>query len=186
MGPAVRRALLAVYLVLLAWAVLWKLEVPHTGGYGRDRVQLVPFGLAGGDHVVVPSEIAANLLLFVPLAVLLGLLAPARPWWWPVAVTAGTSLALEAVQLALAVGIADVTDLLVNTAGGLAGAGLLALARRTLRERAAVVVTRVCAVAVGLAVLGAAAFVASPVRYTAPDVPRLHEDVRTGARGAGP
>ena len=46
---------------------------------------------------------------------------------------AGASLGLEVAQYVLAVGSSDITDVVVNTAGGLAGIGLLALARRRLR-----------------------------------------------------
>lgn len=36
-------ALFVVYLVLLSWVVLWKLEVPYVGGGALRRIKLVPF-----------------------------------------------------------------------------------------------------------------------------------------------
>ena len=48
---------------------------------------------------------------------------------------AGASLVLETAQHVLSTGSFDITDVIVNTAGGLAGLGLLALARRRLRRR---------------------------------------------------
>jgi hypothetical protein len=68
----------------------------------------------------------------------------------------------------LAVGSSDVTDLVVNTAGGLAGIGLLALARRRLQARTATVMTRVCLIGTVLALLASGTFVASPLRYAPP------------------
>lgn len=65
-------------------------------------------------------------------------------------------------------GAPTVTDLVVNVAGGLAGGGLAVHARRRLRGRTAVVMTRVCSVGTVLALLAVALFVASPLRYGPP------------------
>ncbi|MFI2105445.1 VanZ family protein [Isoptericola sp. NPDC019693] len=88
--------------------------------------------------------------------------------WRAAAVLAGASLALEVAQYALALGSSDATDVVVNTAGGLAGVGVVALARRALRARTAVVMTRWCAGGTVLALLAVGLFVASPVRLTGP------------------
>lgn len=135
-GPPAPRAglavLFAVYLVLLVWAVLWKLHVPWIGG--TTGVKLVPFVATADAGASAPREVAANLVLFVPFGAYLGLLGPRRRWWAAVAsalvVVGGTSTALEVTQYVLAVGRTDSTDVLVNTAGGLAGLVLVAVARR--------------------------------------------------------
>ena len=118
-------ALFVVYLALLVWTVLWKLEVPWVGG---DRmVKLVPFVATDGAGASAPLEVVVNLLLFVPFGLYLGLLVPARRWWALAGVVAGSSLALEVGQYVLAVGRSDTTDVVVNTAGGLVGLGLAAV-----------------------------------------------------------
>jgi hypothetical protein len=38
-------ALFGVYVVLLVWLVLWKLDVPWVGSGARRTVKLVPFGV---------------------------------------------------------------------------------------------------------------------------------------------
>jgi hypothetical protein len=68
-------------------------------------------------------------------------------------------------QYVLAVGRSDVTDVVVNTAGGLAGIGLLALAHRRLQARTAPVVTRFCLFGTVLALLAVGIVVASPLHY---------------------
>ena len=164
--------LAAVYLVLLVWAVLWKLEPPWVGEAGWRIVKLVPF--VATDHAGASTrfDVVANLALFVPFGVYLGLLAPS----WRCRRVAGTlaaaSLALEVAQYVLAVGSSDLTDVVVNTAGGLLGLGLLAVARRRLRDRTTAVVTRACAIGTALALLAGALVVVSPVRFGPP------EDVR--------
>lgn len=160
-------ALFVVYLVLLAWMVLWKLEVPWVGEAAllARPIKLVPFLPSGDAGASAPQEVIANLLLFVPFGVYLGLLAPSWPWWAKTAVFVGASVALEITQQLISVGSFDTTDIIVNAAGGLAGLGLLALARRSLHTRAVAVMTSVCVVGTIACVLAVAVFIASPLHY---------------------
>ena len=160
--------LFAVYLVLLTWTVIWKLEVPFVGTGDLRQLKLVPFASSGCDGASAPSEVVVNVLLFVPFGVYLGLLAPAWAWWRSAAAVAGASLAMEVVQYVLAVGSSDVTDLVTNTAGGLAGLGVLALARRRLGARTGAVMSRICAVLTVLALLAATIVVVSPLSFAPP------------------
>jgi glycopeptide antibiotics resistance protein len=153
-------ALFVVYLVLLVWTVLWKLEVPWVG---EDRmVKVLPFVATDGAGASAPLEVVVNLLLFVPFGLYLGLLVPARRWWALAGVVAGSSLALEVGQYVLAVGRSDATDVVVNTAGGLVGLGLAAVARHRSGAGAARALTRACAVATAIALVVAGLYLASP------------------------
>jgi glycopeptide antibiotics resistance protein len=78
------------------------------------------------------------------------------------------SVGLEVAQYVLAVGSSDVSDVIANTAGGLAGLVLLAVARLVLRGWTATALTGLCAVGTVVALLATAVFVASPVRYGSP------------------
>jgi len=160
--------LLVVYLVLLAWAVLWKLETPWVGGAYRRVVKFVPFVSTARTGASTPVDVVTNVLLFVPFGVYLGLLAPRWSWRKVVGAAAGVSLVLEVAQYVLAVGSTDLTDVLVNSAGGAVGLGLLALARRRLGDRTGAVMARVCANGTVLALVAAGLVVASPVRYAPP------------------
>ena len=72
---------------------------------------------------------------------------------------------LETTQHLLSTGSFDTTDIIVNTVGGLAGLGLLALARRRLQARTAAVMTRVCLIGTVVSLLAIGIFVASPLHY---------------------
>lgn len=156
-------ALSGLYLVLLTWVVLFKLELPFTAD---DRaVKLVPFVSVGVVGASAPVEVVVNLLLFVPFGGYLGLLAQYRSWWRSTLTVAGTSVALEVAQYVLGVGRSDVTDVLVNTAGGLIGLGVVALSRRRLQGRTGEVLARVCLVGTALVLVAAALYVVGPVRF---------------------
>lgn len=157
--------LFVVYLVLLAWIVLWKLEVPWLGVDAQRVLKLVPFVSTADAGASAPAEVAVNAVLFVPFGLYLGLLAPSWPWWKATGVVACASLGLEVAQYVLAVGSSDVTDVVVNTAGGLVGIGLLALARRRLPASTTTVMAGVCSIGTVLALLASGLVVASPMRY---------------------
>lgn len=176
--PIPRSALIASLcgtLLALVWAVLWKLEVPYIGTGGLRVIKLVPFGADTDATASFPLEVVANLVLFLPLGWHIGLLAPRR-WsarrllWATAGYSAAASLLLELAQFALAVGVSDVTDVLVNTAGGLAGLGILMLARRAFGGRAAPILARLCVAGTALALAAAVAVCVSPLHVRQRDV----------------
>jgi|GEM_PF-635158 len=172
-----RRLLLAmsfaVYLALLIWVVLWKLEPPHLGDGSMRRIKLVPFVSDGVSGPSAPLEVLANLAIFLPFGIHLALLAPTWPLRRAVAVTAATSLLLETAQYVLAVGSSDATDVIVNTAGGALGAALVVAVRRAAGARGGALLARVCAIATGAALVAAGLFAVSPMHYAQQDAGEL-------------
>ena len=177
-------ALFAVYLALLVWVVLWKLELPWVGDAGWRIVKLVPFVATDDAGASTRFDVVANLALFVPFGLYLGLLAPSWPWWKAAGTFAAASLGLEVLQYTLAVGSSDLTDVVVNTAGGLVGLGLFALAQRRFGTRTTTVLTRACTVGTVLAVLAGVLVVASPMRFGPPEDVRCTPSVPCGPPGA--
>lgn len=161
-------ALFVLYLVAVAWGVLWKFEMPYLGSGVERAVKVVPFVRSGGYGAGDPIEQLANVVLFVPFGVYLGLLTPSWRWWRVLATAAATSALLEAAQFALAVGSSDTTDVVLNTTGAWAGIGLVGLARRRLGDRADAVLARACAFTTALALLATVLFAMSPLRYGPP------------------
>lgn len=167
-GPRILPAFFAVYLAVLGWIILWKLEVPHVGDGSLRVIKLVPFVASGDAGASAPLELVVNLLLFVPLGAYLGLLVPGMRWVRAAVTILGASFVLEAVQYALALGSSDVTDLVVNTAGGLLGFGVLMLARRAAGIRATAFMSRVCIAVTAALLVVAVLFVLSPLRFAPP------------------
>lgn len=171
--PGSRRLLVGlfvVYLVLLCWIILWRLEVPYVGSGSQRALKLVPFVATSAYGASAASEIIANLLLFVPFGLYLGTLRPDWQWWRIIGISAGVSLSLEVAQYVFALGSTDTTDIIVNTAGALVGFGLITVVRSRLGTRTHRTVVRYCIAGTLIAVLGCVLFFLSPIRYGGPDV----------------
>ena len=167
------------YLVLLVWIVLWKLGVPYVGGGALREIKLIPFVAGSGFGASNPLEVLVNIVLFVPFGAYLGFLRPSWRWWTTVGVIAASSLLLEVTQYVLAIGSSDISDVISNTAGGLAGLGLLARVGSRLQPTIPAVLMRWLALGTVVAVLAAGILVASPLRYAPPpDAGRLRAPTR--------
>ena len=135
--PALRRkfvaaALLIAYLALLVHLTLFRFRVAHA-----DR-NFVPFRTIAHDLRVGGREFLingpGNLAAFVPMGLLLPALLGRRCSAPRVAaISLALSLVIEVLQGYSGRRVADVDDLLLNTAGGLIGYGLALGARRLAR-----------------------------------------------------
>lgn len=166
-GRGILIVAVGVYLVLLAWVVLWKLEAPWIGeaaGLGRP-IKLVPFVPSGDAGASAPAEMLINLVLFVPFGLFVGAFAPTWSWWKAGVAALAASLVLEAVQHLISTGSFDTTDLIVNTAGALVGWVIFVLVRTVSGGRTSVVAARICVSVSALALVAAVAFIASPLNY---------------------
>ncbi|WP_181150396.1 MULTISPECIES: VanZ family protein [unclassified Arthrobacter] len=157
--------LFAIYLVLLGWMVLWKLEIPFVGSGSLRLIKLVPFVAWAESGSSAPVEVGLNLVLFMPFGLYLGLLARAWHWLHAVGLMAGVSLAFEIIQYVLALGSSDATDVIVNTLGGLTGYVFAARLARSARPRIWWKISVLCTVLTVILVLLTALFILSPVRY---------------------
>lgn len=127
-------ALFVVYLVGLARVTLWP-EFGTGDAFDLVRTVLAWLGSHGIALTYSATEYTANIVLFVPFGVLVGLLTRLRPWT-VVGLGLATSTAIELTQLLfLPDRVADVRDLIANTLGTAVGAGILVVARRRSRTR---------------------------------------------------
>jgi glycopeptide antibiotics resistance protein len=135
-GRTAERVVLGLYVLVLVWVVLLKI---HTGDFGdlvgRRSVNLVPLGGTGTGGLGT-SELAVNVLAFVPLGVLVYLAGRERRFAGMFLPVVGLSLVLEIVQYVFGIGASDITDVLTNSAGGLVGMGIAWLGFRLLGDRA--------------------------------------------------
>ncbi len=116
----------AVLLVALGTIAILTLGDPM--GPQPDRINLIPFrdqfwALQGEiDPALATATLLANVVLFVPLGAALAARFPVSSGWALVAVAAFISLTVEGAQAVLDLGrLADVTDVLANSAGAAVG-----------------------------------------------------------------
>lgn len=115
------RSLFAAYLLVLLWLVLFKFSydpVAVLRDFQTRSLNLVPFAFARR------GEVLANFLAFIPFGVLLGVNFKQIGLVNRVAVILIFSLVVEVIQYVLAIGATDITDVIMNTLGGLSGVWL--------------------------------------------------------------
>lgn len=118
--------LFIIYLIGLSWLIVLKFNVAFLW-IGEERsVNFIPFIEPWISHTRFdPIEMILNTLVFVPFGIYTGILFKN----WRVSkhalIFSSFSLICEALQYILAVGAADVTDIINNTLGGLIGLFIL-------------------------------------------------------------
>ena len=113
------RVLFVVYLVILAWLILFKFSI-HIDAvlhYGKRSLNFVPFSKASGS----PSESVDNVLVFIPFGLLLSVNFKWMGFWSKLLIVLSASIAAETIQYIFAIGATDITDVTTNTLGGLIG-----------------------------------------------------------------
>ncbi|WEG74010.1 VanZ family protein [Vagococcus intermedius] len=121
------RVLLIAYLVVLVWILLFKfafsiddiIAVFHNQG---RSINLLPFSesVIVNGHIDI-SEIINNLVIFIPFGGLLGILGEKRGFIKSLSLILLFSLLVEASQFILGIGATDITDIVMNSLGGVIG-----------------------------------------------------------------
>lgn len=129
--------LFLLYLALLVWIILFKLQFSVRDLDSVRSINLIPFyydqGIGSNFHI---KEVLENLLIFAPMGIYLQMLLHKSRFFVKLFLIAGTSLLLEIAQYALAIGRSDITDLLTNTVGGFLGMALYCIVAWLLKSRA--------------------------------------------------
>lgn len=121
------KTLLALYILGLLWLVLFKssVDIPEVLHHQIRNLNLIPFA-AGG----VVREMIDNMIIFLPLGLLLRVNFKQTRLWHKLAFVSMLSIAFEAIQYVLAIGVSDITDVIMNTLGGLVGLVLYGIGGR--------------------------------------------------------
>lgn len=112
---------LILYVLTLLWLVLFKLssDIPTVlADRQTRRLNLIPFVTLGQTGL---SETVSNIVIFIPFGLLLRITFKETSLGRLILGIAGFSSVCEALQYLWAIGTTDVTDVVTNTLGGLAG-----------------------------------------------------------------
>ena len=138
--PVLTVTVFVLYCLILVWIVLLKLAVtPEQLRWlvcGRS-IDWIPFrSIQSAPNLrVAGEEVLLNGAVFIPLGLLLSLLGRPRRLIGRIAVGFLVSLAFELIQYAFAIGVSDVTDLIMNTLGTLIGCLVFFGAKKLFRGR---------------------------------------------------
>lgn len=128
--------LFVVYLVILVWIILFKLQLSISELDYNRSVNLIPFYYSNSVGTKFHlKEVLENVFVFVPFGIYLSMLKGKLQFWKKAALIFTSSLALETAQYILAVGSSDITDIITNTIGGILGIGSYHLIVKILRNR---------------------------------------------------
>ncbi|MBU5267550.1 VanZ family protein [Virgibacillus proomii] len=117
--------LLAVYLFVLTWIILFKMQFSFQDLPDFRGINLIPFaGSVIVNDQIDFNEIIWNVLAFIPFGIYISMLKPNWSFLKKIAVIAGVSLLFEVLQFIFAIGGSDITDLMGNTLGGIIGVGV--------------------------------------------------------------
>ena len=114
-----------------------------------QTINLIPFrtiiDYLFNEDVIVRSfafsNIMGNIAIFIPLGIYIPLLINKKSIFTNSAIVALISLCVEIVQYILAIGTADVDDIILNTIGGLLGILIFKLVYLIFKDKSKVVIT---------------------------------------------
>lgn len=128
--------LFLIYLAAMTWIILFKFAVsPEQLPYIRS-LNLIPFheSVIVNDRLDL-SEILMNGIIFVPFGIYLSILLSNGRFWVKFLAFAAVSLAYEICQYAAAIGASDITDVIMNCAGGCVGVAVYFVLRKLAGSR---------------------------------------------------
>ena len=114
--------LFIIYLVILFWILLFKLGV-HFSNMGKlSSINLIPFSKPSRANGKIDiSEMILNVIIFVPLGIYVGILFKRWIFVKKLLLIFSISLIIEVLQFIFRLGVADITDIITNTLGGISG-----------------------------------------------------------------
>ena len=141
MGKILSRGLLVLYLVILIWLVLFKLQfnILSVLNYHHRSLNLIPFAapsiVNGSFRVMIDREMIDNLIIFIPFGMLLNVNFKKVGFLPKFALVLVFSLTCELIQFIFAIGATDITDVITNTVGGFLGLELYSLSNKYINNR---------------------------------------------------
>jgi len=122
MEKLLSRGVLALYVVILLWLVLFKLTFNLSAmlDHRHRSLNWMPFASNAGEMVL-------NCLFFIPFGLLLSVNFKRVGFLSKLAIIALFSLTAELAQYIFAIGATDITDLITNTFGGFLGLAVYSL-----------------------------------------------------------
>ncbi len=114
------KAVFSLYLLVLLWLVLFKTSLDFSAVLDHQvrSLNLIPFMGISQSNL---REMLDNLIVFIPFGLLLSVNFKRITVWQKLTYVFIFSVAVEMIQFILSIGVADITDVIMNTLGGFFG-----------------------------------------------------------------
>lgn len=125
--------LLAVYLIILTWLVLFKLafHISPILHLHHRSLNLIPFAAPSRVHGRINyGEMIYNCIFFIPFGLLLNVNFKKPGFLRKLTLILVFSVSIELIQYIFAIGASDITDVITNLSGGLIGLVLYSVGNR--------------------------------------------------------
>lgn len=107
-----------LYVLLLTWIIVFKFRLNLSDLKYIRTINLIPFKANGVVNGM--RETVINVVLFIPLGMYLKYLLKDRKFL-SIVIISSTSLLFEILQYIFHIGVSDITDIIMNTIGGIIG-----------------------------------------------------------------
>ena len=125
-----------IYLLAVVSIILFKFPFSFSNLDNIRGVELIPFYVSEiKNEAVFFNNIFYNVLFFIPFGVFICLIKTGWTFAGKVLPIVLLSLSLEILQFVFAIGVADTTDLITNSVGGVAGIGLYSIAQTVFKDK---------------------------------------------------
>lgn len=114
--------LLGLYVIIISWIIIFKMQFSFESLPYIRSINLIPFG----ESVIVNGkiyfgEIINNLIVFIPVGLYIGMLEKNEKFYKKVIPIFLLTLIFETLQFIFHIGASDITDIIMNTLGGIIG-----------------------------------------------------------------
>lgn len=141
----ITKVLFLFYLAGLTWIILLKMQLSWKDMPEIRNINLVPFGQPAMTNGTTDfDEIIGNILAFVPFGIFTGMLLEKESFLIKVVPVFFTSLLFEVAQYIFAIGASDITDLLMNTTGGIVGIVLFLILAKLFKDKTVKIFNTIC------------------------------------------
>ncbi len=113
-----------LYVLLLIWIIVFKFRLNLSYLKYIRTINLIPFKAKGVVNGM--RETIINVVLFIPLGMYLKYLLKDRKFL-SIVIISSTSLLFEILQYIFHIGVSDITDIIMNTIGGIIGMILMVI-----------------------------------------------------------
>lgn len=127
--------LFVIYFVILTWVILFNMEldIALLQKMNFRSVNFIPFSASLEINGKIDvSEIILNIIAFIPFGIYFSMMNSRWKFIQKTLLFLGVSLFYEVMQYILAIGESDITDLIMNTLGGIIGLGIYVLCSKLL------------------------------------------------------